>query len=300
MKAKVTYGLLGLALILGLWTTRVKGIDSWTQTCLDRALETDTSSIYEGFDIRQFPLDVHYGKVEYSYINGKITEKAPDTVPAFSAFPTKVGPVVKTFPIRDFRKAFDTGDLSAQDLENMYVSMLVHEAFHAFQMDHGMTMAINDLGQIDMNDPEVKKREVFNNLLAKFDDDKTYQDKWLAMMDGLSAWSQGQGRAAYDAALEDLDAHVRSALEPDQYEIFIYFVHERELVEGTARYVENLVLEQLGSEKNGEYNGVYDKGQGQFYGSGDLKARILAREGKFKNLRFDMSVNLDDLLEIGG
>lgn len=300
MKNKIAYWALGLALAAGLYTTRVTGIDTWTQTCLDRALETDTQVYYEDFDLGQFPIHVHYGKVEYSYFGGQITEKKPDTVPALSAFPTAQGPVLKVLPVKDFRTAFDEGDLSQKDLEDMYLSMVVHEGFHAYQMAHGMTMPIDALGQVDMTDPEVQKRQLFDNLLARLDEDKTYQNKWGWMMDGLVLWKEGGDPQAYLKAHADLNTYVQSRLNPDQFETFAYFVKERELIEGTARYMENACLEGLGAERNGDYDGTYQKGQGQFYASGCLKAEILADQGRLKGLTFDMALTLDDLLGMGG
>lgn len=293
MKNKVLYFLIGLGLVFGLYSTRLKGIDDGTRALLDQVLAIDSQEFFPGFDLAKYPQDVNYGKIEYRYYKGQVSEQKPEYPPALSAIPTDEGPVTKVLPVKDFRNFYDLGDTSKADMEKVYLSVLIHEAFHCHQMTNGYGGQMNTI----KNDPErygdFQKSEA---LMVKLDDDKTFQDLWKAEMEALVDFKESGKKEKYGQALDNKMAYLKEKLEDQDYKRLVYYFNERELIEGTARFVENKFLDSIGLERNGEYEGLYIKTDSKFYTSGALKSEILEDQGKLDQVKFDMSLTLNDLL----
>lgn len=70
----------------------------------------------------------------------------------------------------------------------------------------------------------------------------------------------------------------------------------KELLEGSARYVENKALTVMYKKNKNEPSMNYIKGDGKFYESGCLKVQILNEIKGWKDLEFNGSISLDELL----
>lgn len=291
MKAKIIYILVGLLLISGLYMTRPKTIDPETLAAIKKVRSLDADSLYLGFDPGKYPVDVNYGNVEYSFNKGAITRQDPLYPLAFSAINTADGPLIKVLPIKDFRNILGLESKSKESLENSYIATLAHEAFHCYQMDHGLEDGDLPEGQ------EEKSQAEFLELVKRLDDDKTYQGYFSNYLAGLVKYRDIGDKGPYLMAKKDLDAYVKSILDQDKYNIYRENSAIMELVEGSARFVENKVLDLRGEKRNGEFSGIFPKNTSKFYMSGALKAEILENQGRLKDLTFDLSKSLDDFME---
>lgn len=291
MKAKIIYILLGLLLVLGLYLTRPKTIDPETLAAIEEVKTLDGDSLYKGYDPSIYPVDVNYGDLEYRLYQGKITNQDPKYPLAFTAIATEAGPAIKVLPIKDFRNLLDLGTKSKEAIKNSYVAMLAHEAFHCYQMDQGLREEDLPEGQ------DEKSQAEFLELVKRLDDDKAYQGYFLNYLAGLIKYRDTGDKGPYLMAKKDLDAYVKSTLTTDKYSLYRENSAIMELVEGPARYVENKVLDLRGEERNGEFTGSFPKGLEKFYLTGALKVEILQGQGRLRDLTFDLSKTLDDIME---
>lgn len=298
MKNKILYLLIGLALILGLFFTRPRGLDNETKALIDEANSLNTSEIFPGFDSSAYPNDVNYGNIEYRYYRGQITEQKPEYPKALSAVLTENGPVTKVMPLKDFRNFYDLGNRSKDDLEKAFISVLIHEAFHCHQMDNGFDYELDGNNRIETDSSRINESQEPEAILAVLDDDENYKKLWLEEMDGLIAYRDRNDDTGYRKALESKDKYLQNKFDEEDYETFARYTKEMEVLEGTARFVENKVLAHYGMEENGSYHGLYSPGPSQFYISGAIKTEILEKQSRLGDIKFDFSVSLDELLQI--
>ena len=299
MRNKIIYLLSGLLISLGLYFTRIKSIDNETLELINQAMLIESNDFFDGYDISSYPVDVHYGKIEYRYKDGDIQEKKPDTVPAFTAFPSENGPVLKLMPVHDLKNIIDFGGMSPKEAKATFLSVILHEGFHCYQMDNGLkTDSIKANGSIDTDNQEYKDLITFGKIMTRLDSDEKYQDLWLKEMQALLAYRDQGKKDDYIKAKNNKMDYVEGKLGKKDYKIYDYYVKEKELLEGTAKFIENQVLNKYGFENKKKNFKNYESGQGQYYTSGAMKAEILEKHGQLKDLRFDMSTNLDDLLGV--
>ncbi|WP_054252872.1 hypothetical protein [Neofamilia massiliensis] len=291
MKTKIIYILAGILLISGLYMTRPKTIDPENLAAIEKVRSLDGDSLYVGFEPASYPVDVNYGSVEYSFNKGEITSQDPLYPLALSAINTDDGPHIKVLPIKDFRNLLGLESKSKESLENSYIAMLAHEAFHCYQMDHGLEDDDFQEGQEEKNQAE------FMEILNRLDDDQAYQDFYLNYLEGLVKYRDRGNKDLYLSAKKDLDAYVKSILDQDKYTIYRKNSAIMEVVEGSARFVENKVLDLKEEKRNGEFSRIFPKNTSKFYMAGALKVEILENQGRLKDLTFDLSKSLDDFME---
>lgn len=282
-------------LVTGLAVTRIKTIDDDTMNLIERALEIETEDIWPGYKLSNYPMDVNYNKMEFRYDNGSIKKQEPTLeVLALSAIMDKGNPVLKVLPFKMVRNISDLGGMDLNSQENMYISILVHEGFHCFQMENGMSYP--DLNDIEEVNAVNLKSQDFENHLYKLDQDTKYQNLWKDEIKGLLKYFESGKLTHYNKARSAMESYVRTILGEDFLE-YNNYKNRMELQEGTARYVEERALEILGESNHTlEFDGNYRKGVEKYYFSGAIKSYILAEKNLF-NIEFDFETTLDDLLE---
>ncbi|WP_425539676.1 hypothetical protein [Microaceticoccus formicicus] len=293
MKYKIAYIILGILLIVGYVKTRENTIDKQTLKLLDEVRHMETNEIWEGFDIKKYPLDVNYGNLEYRYMDGDIIKKSPDLqVLALTAISTATGPVVKVLPESELRKITDMGGLSQSERDAIYKSILIHEAFHCYQIEKSGNGVQIENGVIVSADLDEYK--IYAELLKRIDNDVKYHKLWNNEISGLKEYLEsGDSKSWTESRKQKVDYEKKFF--GSEYNVYKKWTDMKELLEGSARYVENKALTIMNQKKN-EPSINYVKGDAKFYQSGCLKVQILNEIKGWKDLDFSGSISLDELL----
>lgn len=291
MKTKIIYFLIGALLLGGIFQTKIETIDNETLALIERSIDIDSENqLWPGYSLNDYPLDVNYGKVEYKYIDGNISEQNPSVgVLALSAYPEESGPVIKVLPMSMVRTYVDPiGTSSKEEREEIYISILFHEGFHCFQMDNGL--------DIDLEFEDVSNSEEFVNILNKLDNDEKYQKLWIKEGEDLVDYLQNDNKDQWVNSYNERIRYLKEFLR-DDYHFYMENENFYELIEGTARYVEDKILEEIrGKFIETDFDGTYYKGTGKFYTTGRLKCLILDKGENWKNNLFNEHKVLTDLL----
>lgn len=298
MKNKVIYILIGIGLLIGIRLTSFNTIDQKTLSLIEESFEIDTNEIWRGFDLENYPVDVNYKDKEFRYFNAEILEKNPDIqILALSALNTNKGPVLKVLPEERVRKIIDVGDLSLKEREKIYKSILVHEGFHCFQMENGMEAGILVNGKIESPDENlINDLNIGKNILAKLDNDETYKKHWIQETKDLITFYESNNMDNWMESRNRRIEYEKKLLKED-YPIYEKYLNRSELIEGTARYAEEIALGLMNEEDvEIDFNGVYYTGEEKFYQSGSIKAFILDNQKDWKDINFNGSITLDELL----
>lgn len=296
MKGKISYVFVGLVIIAGLFSTRVKEIDADTMNLIKLSHSIESEKIFPGYNMSKYPMDINYDKIEFRYYKDKISKQKPLYPPAFSAVPEEDGPVLKVLGLNDFRNVFDMGSASKENISKAYVSMLLHEGFHCYQMDHGLK-ADDSEKIIDGNLNDEKDSKTFYEIQKRLDNDEDYKKLWIDEIKGLINFRDHNDNSSYEIARKKMDNYLHKKLTKEDYDIYSNYSKEMETIEGTARYVENCVLESFAQKKNGVFNDEFVNGTNKFYLSGSIKTEILKNKGKLESIKFDLSKTLDDFME---
>ena len=298
MKNKIIYLLILGLLLVGYFSMETRTLDQDTLALIEETRSKDKSYLWPGFNPDTYPVDVNYGKVEYRYDEGSISQQKPYLPKALSAVMEEGRPVIKVISLEDFRKGFDFGDLPRDQAGKVYQTVLIHEAFHCYQYEKGAPAIHFEKLEEMKKTGEGEDYQAFTELLARIDDDKTYQDLWLREAQALEN-IQPQGKLddwiQAKALKEDYE---RTFLGKDQ-PFFHKFASRQELLEGTARYVEDKMKADLGMDLEDPWTRSYISGVEKYYRSGALKSSIL--DERFpdwkENISFQESAGLDELLE---
>lgn len=274
MKNKIIYAILGIAILAGFFTTSAKTIDRDTLALIERSHKLDTEEIWLGFDAEKYPVDLYYGNVEYRYQDGKITEQEPSiSIVALSIFLEEFGPVIKAIPLSEVRHIIDEGGMTKKEREDIYLSVLIHEAFHCHQVDHGADIGMEPGQGYDFNSQTQKDVERFAGLMDRLDADKTFQTlSEREMTDLVNFYETGSGEA-WLVSREERIAYERQLLDED-YEFYLNYSSRAELLEGTAKYVELETIKRLTGEEP-TFKKEFIKTDYRFYITGALKSYII-------------------------
>jgi hypothetical protein len=287
VKVKFIYLLIGILLIFGVILTGVTTIDNETMKLIEKSLEINTEEIWPGFKLSDYPIDINYKKVEFRYEDGEILEQKPTLeVLALSAIMEDGQGILKVLPFGMVRNISDLGGMDIITQENMYISILVHEGFHCFQFENGLSYL--DLKNMDQVNLESMKKQDFDNLDYMLDEDKNYQRLWVDEINSLLSYFNTGSLDEFYKSKSEKENYEKIVL-GDKFEEFSQYRNEFELQEGTARYVEERVLEILGESNHTlEFDGGYRKGVEKYYFSGAIKSYILKDKGKlFDEVKFD-------------
>lgn len=300
MKTKLIYLLAGAILLTGMFFTRIDGIDKNTLALIERAMEMDLEEdLWPGYKLSNYPIDVNYGKVEFKYYKGEISKQKPSLgVLALSAYPEEDGPVVKIIPDSMVRKVIDIiGNMDKNQRDNVYISIIFHEGLHAFQIENGAFQTENGI-EYDFKEDGIKN-EKFTNILYRLDNNDKYKKIWLEEQNSLVNYYENTNDTNKELWIESYNKR-REYLKGflgDEFEFYMDMENERELIEGTARYVEDKILEVLSGEFSElDIDGSYYEGVGKFYTNGRLKCLILDKGKDWKKGLFNSNKTLTDLL----
>lgn len=206
---------------------------------------------------------------------------------------TESGPVLKLLPEERVRKIIDIGDVSLKERENIYKSILIHEGFHCYQMENGMKTEI--FGKDNSEDMSSENEEIikFKNLLIELDNENTYRDLWTTETESLIKFYNTNNKTDWIKNRNERIEFEKSYLK-ENYPIYKKLANQTELIEGTARYLENISLAiRNDSKPNDNFESVYSNDIEKFYQSGCIKSFILDKTNKdWKDLNFNGSITL--------
>lgn len=291
MKTKSIYLLIGIILVVGIFSTRIHTIDKDTLTLIEKARQIDLEhELWPGYKLSDYPIDVNYGQVEFKYDNGEIRKQKPSLeVLAFTAYLEEGGPVIKVLPeSRLSGIANIMGNMNKKDKGDYYISTLFHEGLHAFQMDHNAIDIDEDEGEDSYED--------FNNILYRLDHDEKYQTLWMEEGKSMLDYFESGNKKLWMESYNRRRKYLEELLE-DDFDFYMEMENNRELIEGTAKYVEDKALELVtGDFTKIQIDGSYTDGAAKFYSSGRLKCLILDKGEEWKEDFFNCDKTLTDLL----
>lgn len=259
----IAYGLCGLLLVGGTVMTRPKEFD---EKALDDyrdaiALEDSIDTGFRGFSMQEIPIRFQEEKHDYVYKEGVLTKEKPwiDSIAATAVDVDGEWQIILPTPDR-FQSLVGlagavSGDLSAELSREEYIAMIWHEGFHAWQLgDHPAMQRMMEGG--------ADQAEMLKAL-----DGETAKKEWM------SAYVRHLEQAMLDtAALTALRQHLEEATTVFS-EDELWTLRAMETAEGSARYVENLVLSAQGGEVSEEF---YDgKGSEKLYRTGAALCHLL-------------------------
>ncbi|MDO5755338.1 MAG: hypothetical protein Q4P28_03810 [Tissierellia bacterium] len=288
MKNKFRYLFVLILILIGMYQTRIQGIDGDTMSFIERAkILDDENEWWPDYALFDYPMEINYGEVEFRYENGKVIKQKPKIpVLALSAVRDEKGPVLKLLPFQTVRALVDImGDVDREEREEIYLSILFHEGLHAFQLSQGVLFEQQDLSRY---------RQCFA-LLKELDDDREYQRLWQEEQKALIQFYENKDKNLWIDRQKERWDYLKEKLGED-FSLFCEFEAEREYLEGTARYVEEKVLSHVQKRQEKMGPGDYIKGDEKYYRSGRLKCLILDENIRWKEDFFQQNKNLDQLL----
>lgn len=292
MKIKLIYLLIGAILAVGIFSTKINTIDKETLDLIEKARQIDVESeFWPGYNLSDYTIDVNYGKVEFKYENGKITKQKPSLgILALTISPEEDGPVIKVVPKSMLRNIVDImGDKSKKEREDTYISFLFHEGFHGFQIDSGMKYNVDE-GETN------EDYQKFANISDKLDNDEEYQKMWIEEVKSLIDYLENDNKDLWIESYNRRMKYLKEVLEND-FEFYMEMESQKELIEGTAKYVEIKALETINvKQSKSKFDALYYSGDVTLYDTGRLKSLILEKGKDWKEGLFSSNKTLTDLL----
>lgn len=247
-------------------------VDAFTLQAFDNAMAlTDNDAIWPGFAMREIQFAVRDGKGEIYFQDGAQPVYGPETIDvlAYTATLAEGKPTLHVLGYEETRALQDPlAILRPEAAEDLYVSILTHEAFHGFQF--------TQLGDPLEND-SLSQMQAYEGLGAALNAMPAYNQAWDAEL--FAAYQFLEGEAAlspYLAARDAREAIEKANLSPEDFETYRQSQAIMERIEGTARYVELLSLP--GEPRT---HGLYQRLQTgttsseRYYTSGMARALIL-------------------------
>lgn len=290
MKIKLIYLLIGAILVTEIYSTRVDTIDKDTLALIERSREIDLEQeLWPGYKLSKYPIDVNYGKVEFKYDGEEITKQNPTLeVLAFTAYPEESGPIIKVLPKSMLGQVVNImGNMSRKEIDDYYIATLFHEGFHALQItkDH-----------MFKEEEDQNSNERFMNILYILDNDEEYHQLWIEEENSMLDYFENDNKESWLKSNNRRVKYLKEVLGND-FDFYMEMENERELIEGTAKYIEDKILEILtGDFTKVQINGSYSKGGSKFYITGRLKCLILDKGKDWKEGLFNSDNTLTDLL----
>ena len=300
MKTKITYFLVGILLLVFNYQNRITSIDRTTLNLIEEVNSYDTEKLWTGFKNRDYIKDIRYNSSkEFRYDRGNIIKKSPDQpVASIEALKERDTPLIKAIPFEKFRDIIDLGNSSNSNAEIKYKSVIIHESFHCFQMEHGLSEVIDITDDSEYEDP---KYQQFQSICKKLDEDDIYKKLWETEYKSLLSLYKNRDSSEYEKSRNKRLAYIKSKF-PKDYDTFIEILSYQEFIEGTARFVEEKYMVD-------QYNDPYIKYRDRLfnnidessYSEGSLKAKILDRYApNWKcNLDFSKENNFDKIFKEG-
>lgn len=301
MKNKIIYSLIGLILIIFNYQNRITTIDKTTLDLIEEVNSYDTEKLWPEFKNKEYMKDIRYNSSkEFRYDHGKIIKKTPDqAVASLEALKEGNKPLIKAVPFEKFRDIADQGTSSNANLQKKYKSVIIHESFHCFQMEHGLS-EVSDIMENDIkyDDPDYDK---FIEVCKKLDEDKVYKKLWEDEYKSLLSLYENKDSSDYKNAREKRLSYVKTNF-PSEYNYFVEMVNYREFIEGTARFVEEKYMMDIADDPYIKYRDrVFNSIDESYYSEGSLKAKVLDKlyPSWKENLDFSRNNNFDEMFKKG-
>lgn len=300
MKNKIIYFIIGLILIIFNYQNRITTIDNTTLDLIEDVNNYDTEKLWPGFKNKDYMKDIRYNSSkEFRYDKGNITFKTPDQpVVSIEALKDDNIPLIKAVPFEKFRDIADQGESSHANLQTKYKSIIIHESFHCFQMEHGLSEVADISDTIDTEDPDYEK---FVEACKKLNQDDTYKKLWEDEYESLLYLYENNDSSKYIEARSKRFSYVKSNF-PDEFYYFNKLVTYKEFIEGSARFVEEKYMMDLVNDPYINYEDrIFYSIDTSLYSEGSLKAKILDKyypQWK-ENIDFSRDNNFDKMFKKG-
>lgn len=300
MKNKIIYFLVGAFLIIFNYQNRITTIDETTLDLIEEVNTYNTEELWPEFKNKDYMKDIRYNfNKEFRYDHGKITKKTPDQ-PVASIEALKEGnkPLIKAVPFEKFRDITDQGASTKASLQSKYKSVIIHESFHCFQMEHGLSEVADISDRIDTEDPNYEK---FAEVCKKIDEDEVYKKLWEDEYKALLYLYENHDSSKYKESRSKRFSYVKSNF-PDEFDYFNKLVTYKEFIEGSARFVEEKYMVDLSNDPYINYeDSIFYSVDTSLYSEGSLKAKILDKyypQWK-ENINFSRDNNFDKMFKKG-
>ncbi|WP_296143150.1 hypothetical protein [uncultured Anaerococcus sp.] len=300
MKNKIIYFIIGLILIIFNYQNRITTIDNTTLHLIEDVNNYDTEKLWPGFENKDYMKDIRYNSSkEFRYDKGNITFKTPDQpVVSIEALKDDNVPLIKAVPFEKFRDIADQTGSSSANVEAKYKSVIIHESFHCFQMEHGLSEVADISDNIDTEDPDYEK---FVETCKKLNQDDTYKKLWEDEYRSLLYLYENNDASKYKEAKSKRFSYVKSNF-PDEFDYFKELVSYKEFIEGSARFVEEKYMVDLLNDPYINYEDrIFYSIDTSLYSEGSLKAKILDKyypQWK-ENIDFSRNNNFDKMFKKG-
>lgn len=300
MKNKITYFIIGLILIIFNYQNHITTIDKTTLHLIEDVNNYDTEKLWPGFKNKDYMKDIRYNSSkEYRYNKGNITFKNPDQpVVSIEALKDDNIPLIKVVPFEKFRDIADQAGSSGANVEAKYKSVIIHESFHCFQMEHGLNEVADISDTIDTEDPDYEK---FVEACKKLNQDDTYKKLWEDEYESLLYLYENHDSSKYKESRSKRFSYVKSNF-PDEFDYFNKLVTYKEFIEGSARFVEEKYMVDLLNDPYINYEDrIFYSIDTSLYSEGSLKAKILDKYYPQwnENIDFSRNNNFDKMFKKG-
>ena len=197
-----------------------------------------------------------------------------------------------------FRDITDQGASTKASLQSKYKSVIIHESFHCFQMEHGLSEVVDISDRIDTEDPNYEK---FAEVCKKLDEDEVYKKLWEDEYKALLYLYENHDSSKYRESRSKRFYYVKSNF-PDEFDYFNKLVTYKEFIEGSARFVEEKYMVDISNDPYINYEDrIFYSIDTSFYSEGSLKAKILDKyypQWK-ENIDFSRDNNFDKMFKKG-
>ncbi len=276
---KVAVFTLGLAVLVLGTNFSTHRVDLTTQQALEDAIERSERRLWPNYQLSEVQFAIRDGEGELFLRDGgePVYREATLDVLAYTATVVEGVPTLHVLPYEPSRAMYDPlANLAPEFAYDAYVSVLVHEGFHAYQMAEmgGGFLAENEL---DFDSVE-SSRQTLADL-------PEYNELWNQELQSAYDYLENQSEfVTYETAHQARQTYERAHLSEGDYLAYEQWFTQMEMLEGTAFYVEMLSMpydprespqyQRLNTEENSRISiGIQD----WYYESGLARALILDR-----------------------
>ncbi len=305
----IIYILVGIFLLVMTIITGTKGLSDTDKDIYAKAMELqkDVKGLgFTGFDVNKFKVRFFDGESDYVVKGDEIAKEKP-VIETFVGTTVEVdGEFQVLLPTYDrFSQMFTAlaaagnmaaGEFTFDEAEystNAHIATLWHEGFHTWQFQSGFD-AINEQAMSAGLTEGTSYAEI---LLKEVDSNETLVAMFEQEMELLKQIIDAEDKNPLLQELLLLREERKAMLSTEAAFIERYY----EAVEGSARYVEASIYRELeGQEAWAEtYMApfIYQNGSGKYYEMGMLKCMILDQIAPDWKESFDVTTDLDVLLE---